>query len=47
MLVTTASVAADLGRSNEDVVGGLPGAVVAVDGAFLPGVQAVRRTPAR
>ena len=43
MRVTTASVEADRGRSNEDFVGAVPGAAVVVDGAFLPGAEGVCR----
>ena len=43
MRVTTVSVVADRGRSNEDFVGAVPTAAVIVDGAFVPGAEGACR----
>ena len=43
MRVTTTSVVADRGRSNEDFVGAVPTAAVVVDGAFIPGAEGACR----
>jgi len=43
MRVTTVSVEADRGRSNEDFVGAVPTAAVVVDGAHVPGAEGVCR----
>ena len=41
--MTTTSVVADRGRSNEDFVGAVPTAAVVVDGAFIPGAEGACR----
>jgi len=43
MRVTTTTVVADRGRSNEDFVGAVPTAAVVVDGAFIPGAEGACR----